>query len=104
MGYKPRLKGNKRRFLLKKLYEDIQGQLRFAFSTSVEAIMPSLEIVVSPHRLQVNAPGCWWEDFTGVPVVFDIADVFLQIFRGSSALEAIRSHFDFFRLGGKAGP
>ena len=45
--------------------------------------MPSLEIVVSPHRLQVDAPGGWWEDFTGDPVVFNIADVFLQIFRGS---------------------
>ena len=45
--------------------------------------MPSLEIVVSPHRLQVDAPGGCWEDFTGDPGVFKIADVFLQIFRGS---------------------
>ena len=45
--------------------------------------MPSLEIVVSPHRPQVHAPGGWWEDFTGDPGVFKVADVFLQIFRGS---------------------
>ena len=70
----------------------------------VEAIVPSLKIIVSPHRLQVDAPGGWWEDFTGDPVVFNIADVFLQIIRGSSTLEAIKSHFDFFWLAGMAGP
>lgn len=58
--------------------------------------MPSLEIIVGPHRLQLDTPSGWWEDFTGDPVVFNIADVFLQIFRGSSTLEAIKSHFDFF--------
>ena len=57
--------------------------------------MPSLEIIVGPHRLQLDTPGGWWEDFTGDPVV-NIADVFLQIFHGSSTLEAIKSHFDFF--------
>ena len=58
--------------------------------------MLSLEIVVCPYHLQVDAPGRWWEGFTGDPIVFNIADVFLQIVRGSSALEAIKPHFDFF--------
>ena len=67
---------------MQQLHKQVEGKVDAVVGSSIEAVVPTLDVVVDSDRQHVNRPRSGRPHFTGNPVVFH---VLYKCFRASGA-------------------
>ena len=90
------LKGDKCCFLVEELNQYVEGQLSSSLRSSVEGVVPPLQVLVCSDGFHIHAPSCWWEGTADNPVVIDVLAKCFQGLCCRSSLEVTETSFYFF--------
>ena len=96
VGDESDLKGDKCCFLVEELNQYVEGQLSSSLRSSVEGVVPPLQVIVCSDGFHIHAPSCWWEGTADNPVVIDVLAKCFQGLCCRSSLEVIETSFYFF--------
>lgn len=104
VGHESDLKGDKCCFLVEELNQYVEGQLSSSLRSSVEGVMPPLQVIVCSDSFHIHTPSCWWEGTADNPVVIGVLAKCFQGLCCRSLLEVTETSFYFFLLAGTVKP
>ena len=96
VGHESDLKEDKCCFLVEEVNQYVEGQLSSSLRSSVEGIVPPLQVIVCSDSFHIHTPSCWWEGTADNPVVIDVLAKCFQGLCCRSSLEVTETSFYFF--------
>ena len=98
VGHESDLKEDKCCFLVEEVNQYVEGQLSSSLRSSVEGVVPPLQVIVCSDSFHIHTPSCWWEGTADNPVVIDVLAKCFQGLCCRSSLEVTETSFYEKRL------